>query len=483
MVLHELLTRKYSISNSLYVQGWQHLDAVLLAALAIEAPTLLIGSHGTAKTLLVERLAHALGLEFRHYNASLINYDDLVGIPMPEEGQDHLHFITTPGAIWEAEFVFFDEISRCRPDLQNKLFPIIHERRVVGMNLNKLRYRWAAMNPPSPDNPDLDMSSSEYYLGSEPLDPALTDRFPFVIPVPSWRELSREDRRKLLGLRASVSENGTVSSFDKPLHTLVGECQTLLVEIEEQYTEVLVDYMIAVMDLLDRARLPQSPRRARMLTRSIAAVHAARLILERENIELVDSAEMALLYGIPQNATEVPPTPAAIVAIHRQAWEIASMLDDEVWQQILAEIDPLKRVLIADDLDLSDEDMTTLITQALSFDASEARKISLATAMFLRFRKYRHLTPAAWEPLAKLAGRVLSPRVASYNIQANTPDMELWEAIKKWVLDARKEGDIGQLTSNYILGGFPELWRQQDWEEAAKQFVDDLKFFGIEEVA
>lgn len=96
MVLHELLTRKYSISNSLYVQGWQHLDAVLLAALAIEAPTLLIGSHGTAKTLLVERLAHALGLEFRHYNASLINYDDLVGIPMPEEGQDHLHFITTP---------------------------------------------------------------------------------------------------------------------------------------------------------------------------------------------------------------------------------------------------------------------------------------------------------------------------------------------------------------------------------------------------
>lgn len=483
MITHDQLTQKYSISQSLYVQGWQHLDAVLLAALATEYPTLLIGPHGTAKTLLVERLSHTLDLEFRHYNASLINYDDLVGIPMPEEGQEQLRFVTTPGAIWDAEFVFFDEISRCRPDLQNKLFPIIHERRVIGINLNKLRYRWAAMNPPSPDNPDLDMASSEFYLGSEPLDPALTDRFPFVIPVPSWRELSREDRRQLLSLRSSVSENGTVSSFDKPLSELVNECEALLPEIEEKYSEVLVDYMIAVMDLLDKARLPQSPRRARMLTQSVAAIHAARWILEGEDIEIADSAELALLYGLPQNATEVPPTPAAIVAIHRQAWEIASMLDDEVWRQILAESDPLKRVLIADDLEVDDESMTNLITQALSYDASEARKIGLATAMFLRFRKYRHLTPAAWEPLAKLAGRVLLPRVASYSVEQGTPDMDLWTAIKEWVLEVRKEGAMAHLLSNYVLGGFPELWRQHNWEESVKQFAEDLKFFGVEELS
>jgi MoxR-like ATPase len=483
MILHNQLTQKHSISSSLHVQGWQHLDAILLAALATESPTLLIGPHGTAKTLLVERIAHALGLEFRHYNASLINYDDLVGIPMPEEGQEQLRFITTPGAIWDAEFVFFDEISRCRPDLQNKLFPIIHERRVIGMNLSKLRYRWSAMNPPSPDNPDLDMSSSEYYLGSEPLDPALIDRFPFVIPVPNWRDLSRDDRRKLLAARSSVSENGTVTSFDKPLNELVSQCQSLLNQVEEEQSEVLIDYMIAVMDLLERAHLPQSPRRARMLTQSIIAVHAARLLLEGEDIDLAESAERALLYGLPQTATEVPPSPAAIVAIHRQAWEIASMLDDEVWRQILAETDPFKRILIADDLDLSDEDMANLITQALSFDASEARKISLATALFLRFRKYRHLTPAAWEPLVKLAGRVLLPRMASASFEQNTPDMEKWTAIKNWVLEARKGDALAYLLTNYVLGGFPELWRQHDWEESVKQFDEDLKFFGVEELS
>jgi MoxR-like ATPase len=171
MVIEENITQKRSITTALYVHGWGHLDAVLLAALATEYPVLLIGAHGTAKTLLVERLSKALELNFRHYNASLLNYDDLVGIPMPEEGGDRLRFISTPGAIWDAEFVFFDEISRCRPDLQNKLFPIIHERRVIGMDLGNLRYRWSAMNPPSPDNPELDAGNSEYYLGSEPLDP------------------------------------------------------------------------------------------------------------------------------------------------------------------------------------------------------------------------------------------------------------------------------------------------------------------------
>ncbi|MCZ7535037.1 MAG: AAA family ATPase [Acidimicrobiia bacterium] len=71
------------LTRSLGIHGWSRVDPVLLAALAIEAPVLLVGPHGTAKTLIVERLAAALDLELRHYNASLVNYDDLVGIPLP----------------------------------------------------------------------------------------------------------------------------------------------------------------------------------------------------------------------------------------------------------------------------------------------------------------------------------------------------------------------------------------------------------------
>lgn len=65
------------------VQGLEGIAPILVVALAIEEPLLLIGPHGTAKSLLLTSVAAALGLKFRHYNASLINFDDLDGFPLP----------------------------------------------------------------------------------------------------------------------------------------------------------------------------------------------------------------------------------------------------------------------------------------------------------------------------------------------------------------------------------------------------------------
>ena len=117
--------------------GLGRIAPVLLAALVTEEPLLLVGPHGTAKTLLLTRIAAALGLECRHYNASLLNFDDLVGFPLPDAAGG-LRYVDTPASIWGAGAVIFDEISRCRPDIQNKLFPIIHERRAQGLLLEGL---------------------------------------------------------------------------------------------------------------------------------------------------------------------------------------------------------------------------------------------------------------------------------------------------------------------------------------------------------
>ena len=62
--------------RSLHLIGLDFLDPVVLAALADERPLLLIGPHGTAKSELLNRLATCLGLAHRHYNASLISFDD-----------------------------------------------------------------------------------------------------------------------------------------------------------------------------------------------------------------------------------------------------------------------------------------------------------------------------------------------------------------------------------------------------------------------
>ncbi|MDX1991958.1 MAG: MoxR family ATPase [bacterium] len=468
-----------SITSALGIHGWSHLDAILLASLATESPLLLIGPHGTAKSLLVERLSHALALEMHHYNAALLNYDDLVGIPVPTDDNHQLEFISTPASIWKAEFVFFDEISRCRADLQNKMFPIIHERRVVGIGLEKLLHRWAAMNPPAPEELSSAAGSGEIYLGSEALDPALIDRFPFIVPVPNWGELSKEDRRAILAYRVTVPDPATAPTIN--LAALVESCTALIPQVEDEFQDWLGDYVMYVVDLLEQAQLPQSPRRARMLARSVAAVHAARRVLEGEDADEATSAELALLYGMPQTATDVPPARMKLIAIHRQAWEMMQYLEDDAWRQVMEELDHARRIVLADSLGFSDFDLSRLITQTLGNEDSDARQISLATVIMLAFRRKRNLDPSAFEPLAQLAYSVLEPRTASLNIPANGPDAAVWREIKDWLRQnqGHEHNPLFRLQRNFIFSGFPALWRRHNWKESLERFIEDLNLFGI----
>lgn len=479
-------TAQLEIVKSLGIQGWGHLDPVILAALATEAPLLLVGPHGTAKSLLVERIAGALDLSMRHYNASLMNYDDLVGIPLPDEDGETLHFVATPASIWDAEFVFFDEISRCRSDLQNKLFPIIHERRVSGIQLEKLRFRWAAMNPPSPDDTDTGNTTTKYYFGSEPLDPALADRFPFVIFVPNWANLSKEDRRSLIAWKdESAPKNGSKANgkhAHAALTPLVKKCAALIPALEEELADWLGDYVIYIIDLLDQAKLPQSPRRARMLARAIVAVHAARMVLEGEDADLEYSAEIALTYGLPENAAEVQPSLATVVAAHKQAWEISVLDEDDELRQVFGEPDLVQRIILADQLNIDDGKISRLITQALGAETSDARRVGLATAIFLAFQQRRDLTSAAWEPLAQFAARVLEPRVMNAAVQAG-PSQDVWQEINAWLLTLEdKPNTRTRLERNYVLSGFPDLWLNDNWEDSLKHFRSALNYFSLKEV-
>ena len=94
---------KSLITEPLGLYGWKRSEAVLLAALLSEEPLLLVGAHGCAKSFVLERLAETLGMEFAT--------------------RTKLEYLSSPESIWDAEVVFIDEISRTRPELQNKLFP------------------------------------------------------------------------------------------------------------------------------------------------------------------------------------------------------------------------------------------------------------------------------------------------------------------------------------------------------------------------
>lgn len=455
------------------VFGYSGLEPILLAALAQKAPVLLVGAHGTAKSLLVERVAGELSLGFRHYNAALLSYDDLVGIPMPDESGEGLRFIGTAGSIWGAEFAFFDEISRCRPDLQNKLFPVIHERRVAGVDLPDLEHRWAAMNPPASDDDAADPQGA-VYLGSESLDPALADRFAYVVRVPGWRELSSGDRLRLVSGGESEKARG-----GPRLRTLAQRCARTAASVEARLGKRIADYVVQLIEQLGHGELPQSPRRARILARNVAAVHAARIVLEGEVVAAAASAQLALRHSIPQTAETAPPAQIKIAAAHEQAWELAGLDKDDPWRQVLAEPDSVARVALGHSLGLADEKLARLVTRALGDEPCDARRVGLATAMFLGFCERRTLTPAAWEPLTRLARRVIEPWKAQ-RLVATGPNLERWREISLYLAQADPCRPTAVLERGFLYSGFPDLWRGRPWREALDRFQRDLALFEVD---
>ncbi len=366
--------RSTGLLASLGLHGLAHLDAPVLAALASETPMLLIGPHGSAKSALLERLATALRLEHRHYNASLISFDDLVGFPVPDG--DGLRYLRTPATLWGAQSVFLDEISRCRPEVQNKLFSIVHEKRVQGIALDSLRYRWAAMNPPcghdSPDTAD----EQDVYAGSLPLDPALADRFGFLLPLPSLDDLSPEARRLVIRSGLGAVRIDT-DALDVP--ALVAGCRHHAEIATSLHGDWITAYTAALVVPLRQAGLAISGRRAAMLAANIATIHGARQALGDDGAA-ADSALVALRHSLPQRAQGKSVDAGIVNSIHRQAVDAATQSQgDATLARILDEAHPVRRVGLAlaaltqDSARVPRHTMSLLVADALASQDKQAR--------------------------------------------------------------------------------------------------------------
>lgn len=385
------------ITEPLGLYGWKKSEPVLLAALLSEEPLLLVGAHGCAKSFVLERLAESLGMAFRSYNASLINYDDLVGVPLPDATRTKLEYLSSPESIWDAEVVFIDEISRTRPELQNKLFPIIYDRRVQGRPLSRLVYRWAAMNPPPTDD-ELEEGDA-LYLGSEPLDAALADRFPYIMSVPDWDNLSPSDQKKVL-----ADQFAGRHEFPVAIRELVAEARERYNELVPELTPRLTPYIVALVSKLHAALYDVSTRRATMLLRCAIAVHAARQVLARrtggDDLQLYDSVRLALLNTLPDRARRRLNT-AELTAICKTAWEISVLDESDPLVRLMQIGDPVLRLktMVSKKLAVPSDRAAVVIGEGVAAAKPHLRR-GLALATYLAIRERSDIPASTVELLA-----------------------------------------------------------------------------------
>ncbi len=374
------------------------------------------------------------------------------GYPLPN-GSGQLEYVRTPAAIWGTQTVFLDEISRCRPDMQNKLFPIIQEKRVQGIVLDGLIYRWAAMNPPrSEDEPEV------VYVGSEPLDAALADRFSFVVEVPTWDEFSEDEQATVIRSKGDASPLDPNAEFSN----LVDRGRKLFLQLDTELGGSLVLYIRLLVGLLAKAGLKLSPRRAGMLLRNLLAVHAADCLL-RPEAQLNDSALLALSHSLPQPAQGMRVDRVKVLAAHREAWKAAQPDGNRLVQAVFMEPDPLRRVVKASlTPSLSQADFSSVIADALASLPPGGRH-ALALRIFESASAGR-LVAAVAEQCAELFTLVTTSQEVHESVTSKSPRHKTWQHLVEVLARLAPGEEATVLKTNLLCGLFStdQLSLEQD---------------------
>ncbi len=173
------------ILNNLGVFGWEERDEnLVMASLLTGDPLLLIGNHGSAKTLIANKVAEALGRKFLVYDASKAMFEDVLGYPNIEKLKEGvIEYVSSPVTVWDKEMVLIDELNRAELSMQSKWLTLIRSRNIMGFQ-TAVKWVWSAMNPMS-------------YLATEALDEALVGRFALFLYPPDVLQMSEEDRIKV----------------------------------------------------------------------------------------------------------------------------------------------------------------------------------------------------------------------------------------------------------------------------------------------
>lgn len=303
--------------------GWEELELPLLAGLVTGDPVLLLGTHGEGKSHAVRVIFKALGKKIKTYDASKAMFEDILGFPVPAAvinqqqilaalatqavgqgitlspvnfGQADMVYLKTPLSIDDdTEAIFIDELSRAKPQTQNKWLELIRSRTIMGL---KTRVKWvfAAMNPQS-------------YTGANTLDKALLGRFAFFLPVPETIDLEFEDAKAValmdngedaVALKEVFGEelyyfSGLYDPKDaeeaaETLRRIVYEAQHRFFEIARQYTDVVADYVTVLAKTLATENIKIDGRRRSMLRRNIIAALA---VEKTKNNHLPSAEELA----------------------------------------------------------------------------------------------------------------------------------------------------------------------------------------------
>lgn len=271
------------ILQNIGIFGWKEQDEnLILASLLTGDPLLLIGNHGSAKTLIANKIAEALGRKFLVYDASKAMFEDVLGYPNIEKLKEGVvEYVPSKVTVWDKEMILVDEINRAVPELQSKWLELIRSRKIMGFK-TEVKWVWSAMNPMS-------------YSATQALDEALVGRFSLFLYPPDVLQMSEEDRIKVTThingedapsltewcpeANSKTIDRGQVEETGRQMRDLLKKAARYFISLKEQMT-TLSEFLAKYADLLMRetnGEISLDGRRLGFIYRNILAMRSVEL--------------------------------------------------------------------------------------------------------------------------------------------------------------------------------------------------------------
>ena len=163
----------------------------------------------------------------------------------------------------------------------------------------------------------------------------MADRFGLLIEVPDWCDLTEAERTEVL-----LDQFRGPHEFPVQVPALVERSAATYRELCARPPAQLCGYFVALESQLRGAGTRFSSRRMTTLLRTSLGIHASRITLALEcwqvcpKPEWQESLFLALAHGHPGLASGSLDR-GALLALHRQAWSIAGLSEEDPWKELL----------------------------------------------------------------------------------------------------------------------------------------------------
>jgi len=361
------------VYNSILLPGREEEARVLMLSLIARQHCVLIGPPGTAKSLLISRLARMFNVQYFEYLLTKFTQpEELLGYPnikvLREQGEYQL---ITRNRLPEAKLAFIDEIFKGSSAILNALLQILNERKFFdGQKVIKVPL-WTAMGASNevPEEPELQ---------------ALWDRFLFRHWV---YYISRDRWEELLTTYWAVHKSKAVqNSFD---FKIIEEAHNKLWNVN---VFTMTNKLLQIFAKLEDSHgIVISDRRK---GRCLIAL-ASNAILNDRDVVLPEDF-LVLKYVIPENEDQVKTVEQVIIDIIGEDLKVKQELSSAI-QQLQGFIEELENA--------SDFDEAIRIAERAKFVGDVLSKYS----NYKDFEEYQKLKQLSEEFSKVLAKKIVSP--------------------------------------------------------------------------